>query len=110
GELRPLPVAVDHRQHLVLHERPGPQQVVELGRAELLAQLEVVGGQRITDVGPEIHLGSSQRAPSPAARCSGPSNRCPWIQATNVSLAPRSDSRKSIQTANAMLRQRLPCP
>ena len=45
-QLRALPVAVDRREHLLVHEAARAQEQLPVGVVELLAQEEVVGGQR----------------------------------------------------------------
>ena len=50
GELGPLPVAVDDRQHLVVDEVAGAPPVVALLAGELVGDAEVVGAQRPADV------------------------------------------------------------
>ena len=49
--LGPLPVLVDLGQDLLVHEAPSPIEVVELGVGEITAEQEVVGAQRLADVG-----------------------------------------------------------
>jgi hypothetical protein len=55
GELRPLPVAVDHREDLGVDELTGPDEIALLLRGERLTQPEVVGSQRLTDAVMQIH-------------------------------------------------------
>ena len=50
GRLGPLPVLVDLRQHLLVDEAPRAQEVLPLLLGELLADEEVVGGQRLAEV------------------------------------------------------------
>ena len=45
-QLRALPIAVDHREHLLVDEAARAQVELPVGVVELLAQEEVVGGQR----------------------------------------------------------------
>ena len=54
GELGPLPVVVDGGQDDVVDELSGPGQIAELVGGELVAQEEVVGGQRIADAGCQV--------------------------------------------------------
>ena len=45
-----FPVAADHRQHLVVDEPPHATQHLQFVLGELLAQEEVVGGQRVAEI------------------------------------------------------------
>ena len=45
----------DHRLHLGSHELPGPGEVVQLGRGELLADVEVVRVQRLGHANVQVH-------------------------------------------------------
>jgi hypothetical protein len=56
-ELGPLPVAVDDRQHLLVHEPASPLQVVKLRGGELLAEHEVVGAEGFSEASFETHGG-----------------------------------------------------
>ena len=74
GELGPLPVVVDGGQDGVVDELTGPGQIAELVVGELVAQEEVVGGQRIADAGCQVlgHVvfSSSGTGPRAAGRSS----------------------------------------
>ena len=62
GEVRPLPVVVDHRKHLVVDEAPGPVPVVALLCGQLVGDAEEVGPARAGDVlehGLRPHLSST---------------------------------------------------
>src|SRR6185369_3817197 len=50
GQLGPLPVLVDRREHLVVDEAPRGDELRRLLVAELLAHEEVVGGERLPEV------------------------------------------------------------
>ena len=55
GELRPLPVTVDHREDLGIDKLTRSDQIALLLRGERLTQPEVVGSQRLTDAVVQIH-------------------------------------------------------
>jgi hypothetical protein len=50
-ELGGLPVVVDLRQHFLVDEPPGGEETLPLLVGELLAHEELVGGERLTEVG-----------------------------------------------------------
>jgi hypothetical protein len=54
-KLGPLPVPVDHRQHLVVDEPPGRDEPLPFRLAELVADEEVVSRQRLAEMGVRHH-------------------------------------------------------
>ncbi len=67
GHLGTLPVAADHRQHLIVYEHAHPAQQFELLIGELLAHQEVVGGQRMSEV---FEQGGGAQHQDPPLGCS----------------------------------------
>ena len=55
-----LPVVGDHRQDLAVHEAPAALEVVDLLLTELVADEEVVGAERLADVGGRGRGGSAR--------------------------------------------------
>src|ERR1019366_9037256 len=51
GELRALPVAVDHPEHFTVHEVAGAPQVARFIAGQLVRDAEVAGAKRTADAG-----------------------------------------------------------
>jgi hypothetical protein len=76
GQLRGLPVLVDRRQHLIVDEAPCGREPIPLLVGELLADLEVVRGERLAEVGIGQGRGRHRAPFSPRGRtCPAPSPR-----------------------------------
>ena len=74
-QLGRLPVLVDHRQHLAVDEAARGDEVLPLLVGELLADLEVVGGERVAEVRVGERGGASWSSPF---SWRGRSCRAPW--------------------------------
>ncbi len=66
-----LPVAADHRQHLVVDEHAHAAEQLELLVGELLAQEEVVGGERMAKVSEQVGGGQHRDPPVSCGVSSG---------------------------------------
>ena len=67
GQLRGLPVLVDRRQDLPVDEAPRGHEVLPLLVRELVADVEVVGGERVAEMCVWQGGGGHRRSPSHAA-------------------------------------------